>query len=470
MAVGAPLVALGHHWIAYRLVVWALPPLRILRFPVKAMVIAAFGVAVLAGFGFDRWQEDPRGRSRTWRRAVALPAGLLFLVAAAGTALSTAGTGWWAPALLLKDASLPPYSTILAPTAARLVLATVLAGLVFALSRSGVPPGPWQAGAIAGAMLLDLGLTHADLHPVAPRAIVTHRPALVEKLGGGLGRVYVYDYSTRSRSQAPLPPADNPFRPGSIPAGWSPLQYVTFAALDYLTPPTGGRWGVYGSYDLDLLSLQPRPLAELNDLLRREEGTPLHTRLLQMGSVAHLVDLAPPSRWPGLSLSAVVPGLFREPARVYDVPDPLPRAFIVGRVVVADGPAALSAVVAPDFDPHAQVVLPSAPGGAFAPDSHGRAKVLDLEPDRVTVAAELTAPGFLVLADAYDPGWTVSVDGRPGRVLRANLAFRGVRVPGGRHRVDFRYRPRWVLLGVGISATSVAAALASAALARGRAS
>jgi Bacterial membrane protein YfhO len=470
MALGAPLVALGHHWLAYRFVVWALPPLRILRFPVKAMVIAAFGAAVLAGFGFDRWREDPRRRSRTWGLTVAVPAGLLFLAAGIGTVLSTVGTPWWAPALLLRDARLPPYPALLAPTAARLLLTTVLAGLVFALSRSRDPAGRWQSWAVAAVMMLDLGLAHADLHPVGPRAIVTHRPALVSKLRPGIDRVYVYDYSTRSPGQAPLPPGANPFQPKPTPAGWSPLQFVTLAALDYLTPPTGGRWGLYGSYDLDLLGLQPRPLAELNDLLRREEGTPAHTRLLQMGNVAHVVDLAPPSRWPGLSLEAVVPGLFREPARVYRVPNPLPRAFVVGRTVVADGREALAAVVAPAFDPHVEMVVANPAGREAAAGFHGHAEVLELKPDRVEVAAALTAPGYLVLADAYDPGWSALVDGKPSHVMRANLAFRAVALAGGSHRVEFRYRPRWVLLGLAISAASAIAALAGVARTRERAS
>jgi Bacterial membrane protein YfhO len=456
LALGAPLVALGRHWLAYGFVVWALPPLRILRFPVKAMVIAAFAAAVLAGFGFDRWTADPDRRAWDWRLAVSWPAALLLLVAVSGTILATFGASWWAPGLLASDAGLPPYSTMLAPTALRLLLATVLAGGVLALCRSRVL-GSVQAGAVAAAMVLDLGLAHADLHPVAPKTLVTHRPELVDKLKGD-GRVYVYDYSMRSRSKPPLAPDENPFRPGPIPSNWSPLQYVTFAALDYLTPPTGGRWGLYGSYDLDLLGLQPRSLAELNDFLRREEGTPTHTRLLRMGSVSHLVDLAPPSRWPDLSLEAVVPGLFREPARVYAVPSPLPRAFVVGSAVAADGHAALAKVAAPDFDPRKEVVLATAAGVSAVSQPAGHAEIVLLRPDRVEVTAQVTAAGYLVLVDAYDPGWRVSVDGRRQPLLRANIAFRAVALGEGIHDVVFLYRPAAVLWGLALSATAMALA------------
>ena len=58
--------------------------------------------------------------------------------------------------------------------------------------------------------------------------------------------------------------------------------------------------------------------------------------------------------------------------------------------------------------------------------------VLTVEADRNSV---------LVLHDIYYPGWEVTVDGERKPLLRANLLFRGVEVPAGRHRVEFRFRP-----------------------------
>lgn len=39
------------------------------------------------------------------------------------------------------------------------------------------------------------------------------------------------------------------------------------------------------------------------------------------------------------------------------------------------------------------------------------------------------------------PGWEVSVDDVRQPLLRANLLFRGVEVPAGKHRVTFAFRP-----------------------------
>ncbi len=76
--------------------------------------------------------------------------------------------------------------------------------------------------------------------------------------------------------------------------------------------------------------------------------------------------------------------------------------------------------------------------------------------------AEMTAPGYVVLLDAYDPGWRVTVDGRPARLLRANLLFRAVAVPPGRHTVEMVYRP--AALVVGLLSTALTAAICAVVL------
>ena len=60
--------------------------------------------------------------------------------------------------------------------------------------------------------------------------------------------------------------------------------------------------------------------------------------------------------------------------------------------------------------------------------------------------AELSQAGYVVLVDGYDPGWRATIDGRGVPVLRANVAFRAVAVPPGRHVIEYRYRPTSVAL------------------------
>jgi uncharacterized membrane protein YfhO len=67
-----------------------------------------------------------------------------------------------------------------------------------------------------------------------------------------------------------------------------------------------------------------------------------------------------------------------------------------------------------------------------------------------SVATE--AGGYLVSTDAWYPGWQAYVDGRPATLHRANLAFRVVSVPTGRHTVVFRYEPWSVRMGFALTA------------------
>ncbi len=65
--------------------------------------------------------------------------------------------------------------------------------------------------------------------------------------------------------------------------------------------------------------------------------------------------------------------------------------------------------------------------------------------------ASVSAPAILVLSDAYDEDWRVSVDGADAQLYRANYALRGVWLPPGEHTVVFSYRPRAFLVGGGVS-------------------
>jgi hypothetical protein len=150
------------------------------------------------------------------------------------------------------------------------------------------------------------------------------------------------------------------------------------------------------------------------------------------------------------------------PFYVYGVPDPLPRAYAVSGARIADGQAAFDALVHPSFDPAREVILPEGSPAAIAPSFSGTARVTTLEADRVRVEADLSEAGYVVLVDAYDPGWRTTVDGRATPLLRANIAFRAVAVPAGRHVIESVYRPRAVLAGLAVSAAALVAGVGAA--------
>ena len=52
-----------------------------------------------------------------------------------------------------------------------------------------------------------------------------------------------------------------------------------------------------------------------------------------------------------------------------------------------------------------------------------------------------SAPGLLVVNDAWHAGWTASVNGTPAAIHPVNILFRGVEIPAGASTVRMEYRP-----------------------------
>ena len=162
-------------------------------------------------------------------------------------------------------------------------------------------------------------------------------------------------------------------------------------------------------------------------------------------------------------------GLVPEP-----VPDPdylllrnphaVPRAFVTYDVREAPEPGALMAAMSdPAFDPlatsYAEGVSRPAPAGA---PLRGHAATITRDDEtRVEVEVVLEAPGMLVLADSFYPGWHATEGGDERPIVAANHLFRGVLLPAGRHVVRFDYEPWTVPAG---AATTALAGVAVAVL------
>jgi hypothetical protein len=74
-------------------------------------------------------------------------------------------------------------------------------------------------------------------------------------------------------------------------------------------------------------------------------------------------------------------------------------------------------------------------------------QLLEHDPDRLAIRADLACDGMVVLSDVFYPGWRARVDHRPAQIFQVNGAMRGVLVPRGSHTVTMRYRPLSVYLG-----------------------
>ena len=91
---------------------------------------------------------------------------------------------------------------------------------------------------------------------------------------------------------------------------------------------------------------------------------------------------------------------------------------------------------------------------ALAIDEPGKVDVVEYSETRVRLQVESPAPAYLVLRDAYYPGWQAMVNGQATPIQRANIVFRAVQAPAGESTVVFNFEPRsWrtaLLLGAGL--------------------
>jgi hypothetical protein len=69
----------------------------------------------------------------------------------------------------------------------------------------------------------------------------------------------------------------------------------------------------------------------------------------------------------------------------------------------------------------------------------------------VSIDAQMTCAGLVILADTYAPGWRATIDGRETPILEVYGVMRGLSVPKGPHRIEFFYRPRSVLYGAALT-------------------
>ena len=115
--------------------------------------------------------------------------------------------------------------------------------------------------------------------------------------------------------------------------------------------------------------------------------------------------------------------------------------------MVADFDGLMSTGRWPKFDPTRTLLLETEPAEApLRPVSlnrgpAGTATIAHFENTIVDIDVTATRSGFVLLNGAWHPWWRASVDGNSVPVLKANVLFRAVQVPAGKHRIRFEFEP-----------------------------
>ncbi len=435
-----------------------LPGYVYFRYPAKLLVVASLGLCMLAAEGWDECWQRPSER---------VPRAFAVLAAASCALLVVVWAAW--PAICDQLEELPP-NALYGPFDCEAAWSSVAGGLaqaalVAALAWFWLSGKPRSRLAPAVLLLLtsvDLALAQYPLVAYASMAAWQHTPAAITAIGA-------------------LPVTEQP-RVYRDPACWNDQWRITSSAYrqseglrwdrDTLLPKYNLPQGIVlvegadtlGSLDYETFWAVARRHAAPNTGLPPPEILDL---------VGADVEIVPSSAAPTeATLASDTVFTIRRNAR--------PRTWIVHQVQILPPLAALATsqierrtheILFPletSRDWATTAVVETAAKLSLEPASPGFAdteacQVVAAEPSRVEIEAHLVSPGLLVLADAFYPGWrlTVETDGveREASILRTNRVMRGVALPAGTHRLVYEYRPATFAWGAAISGLSAAGLL-----------
>jgi hypothetical protein len=139
-------------------------------------------------------------------------------------------------------------------------------------------------------------------------------------------------------------------------------------------------------------------------------------------------------------------------ARLYRVPQTLPRVFLVGQARVADDATALRRILEPAVVAGRTAWLAPQSGAqpllASGDGSPGTCGLDFYANNRLQATCQVERPALAVFVEQYDRGWHATLDGQPVPIMRANLIMRAVAVGPGEHKIAMEYRTPGLRLGV----------------------
>jgi hypothetical protein len=80
--------------------------------------------------------------------------------------------------------------------------------------------------------------------------------------------------------------------------------------------------------------------------------------------------------------------------------------------------------------------------------SNGSISLATYHPHRLVYQSESQTEGLGIFSEIYyQPGWNAYIDGKITPHLRANYVLRGLRIPAGKHKIEFKFEPSHYFVG-----------------------
>lgn len=429
--VGGLLFSMGNYTPFYHLLYDYLPGIDRFRVPKMMLFMTAFGLAVLTARGIDLLRDERQWRSPqikpwlAWLLAFPLLLTLLLLV----EQLFGAALRDWLSELLARptryenDAGLAMrrWVNLEQETGIALALASLYALVLLALVRRRLATG-------IGTVIL-LTLLVGDLWRVNRQFLVLTDPP--KRLGQPASPAMQW---LHEKAHHNLPEGEVPSQRTLLLGTTDPMRYAA-ARLPVLFTANAvqkRRWQEY----LDIMSFR----TALPDMM--------NVRWLVYSQQAYQRD----QNYFGPHYQPVFTGggeVVLENRQV------LPKAWLVNRVeVIADSDQRLKRLQEASFNPARTAVVESQPLVPLAAaEQAGTVTVQLSRAEWMVLGAETSATSLLVVGEKYYQGWQATVNGKSAPIVPVNHILRGVYLPPGKHRIEFRFDPlpfkigKWLTLG-----------------------
>jgi len=399
---------------------------ELMRWPTASLMIVTFSLAVLAGAGL----EALRGQASRWAVSAACAFLLLLSVLAAiDTTIGMRVSSFMRhPSQHAQLARANP-STLMSqfpvlPHYVRLWLLTAGAGALVLLRRR---LGRAFAPFLIGLLVVDLFAFSYKQNFYSPVDIYGEAPADAEELARMTLKVRLAD--TQEASGA------NAFLYGNRDI--EHFRYLRNASIEENALPYHV-FRFYGWRSMDLKFWR-----DLADLLATKAPVEMHRRIFELMGVGLRIG-------PEEELRANRP--LPDAGLVGVSFSPWPRGFAVSGVLAApDHRAAGEMLLSPSVDLHRNVILEGSAEQSAVEDFASEVTEVRYAANASSAIVRASAPGYLVMADGYYPGWQAYVNGRKAPVLLADVSIRAVPIEAGTQKVLLVYRPISFLVGAWLS-------------------
>lgn len=402
------LYALGWYTPVFAWMHAALPGVDLYRRPADATFLIGFLASALAAFALDRFLRDHATLQRgpLVATAVTIAAAFAVMIALAVQA------GRFSNAA----------ADILLPAA----LFVIAAGLLYALVRSGERLRELLAACVAIFTVADLAYSNG------PGGATALAPDHYEVLKPGTSNATILELAARTRATQSDIRRDRVELAG-LGFHWpnAALTHGLESTLGY--NPVRLAWVTEALAAGDTVGLpDQRGFSPLFPSYRSPLANLLGLRFIATGVPIEQIDK--------MLKADALPLVARTPhGYIYENTQALPRVMFVPHAQTADFAEILKTGNWPrtDFDDTVLIEEDPLPGTR----SKGTVRIVSYTNTRIELEADSPQGGYVVLNDIWHPWWFATRDGADTPMLRANVIFRSVSVPPGRHRIGFEFRP-----------------------------